>query len=120
MNGDRSLIRILRIGIALGIAGAGYIWVAQNARNAAGFLAGTSLSLLSFHSLRRLGEGLQPGAPPLRGSAAFFGFRYALIGAGAYVIVKLLGISVVPVLEGLLVTAAAVLAEILYELVSSK
>src|SRR5438105_13914251 len=120
MSGDRSLVRILRIGIVLGAAGTIYIWATRDARTATGFLTGSALSLLSFHTLRRLGENLQPGAAPMRGSAAFFGLRYLIIGAAAYVIVKLLGISVMPVLAGLFVSAAAVISEILYELVSSK
>jgi hypothetical protein len=56
----------------------------------------------------------------MRGSAVFFALRYLIIGAAAYVIVKILEISVMPVLAGLFVSAAAVLIEILYELVSSK
>jgi hypothetical protein len=117
---DRSLARIVRIGIALEIAGTIYVWASRDARTAAGFLAGGSISIFSFHTLRRLGQGLQPGAPPLRGSAAFFGLRYIIIGAAAYVIVKLLGISVMPVLAGLFVAAAAVILEILYELLFLK
>jgi hypothetical protein len=117
---DRSLQRIIRIGIGLGIAGTIAMGAARGLLDAAGFLTGASLSVFSFHTLRRLGEGLQPGSPGFRGSAAFFGFRYVIIGAVAYGIVKLLGISVMPVLTGLFVSAAAVLVEILYELVSSK
>jgi len=120
LGGDRSLERIVRIGIGLGIAGTIAVGAARGMRDAAGFLTGASLSIFSFHTLRRLGLGLQPGSPGLRGSAAFFGFRYVLIGAAAYGIVKLLGISVMPVLAGLFVSAAAVLVEILYELISSK
>ena len=120
MNPDRSLERIVRIAIALGIAGSIAMAAARGLRDGAGFLTGASLSVFSFHTLRRLGEGLEPGSPGLRGSAAFFGFRYVLIGAAAYGIVKLLGISMMPVLAGLFVSAAAVLIEILYELIWKK
>ena len=117
---DQSLQRIVWIGIALGIAGTISVWAARDSRIAAGFLVGASLSIFSFHTLRRLGMGLEPGAAPLRGSAAFFGLRYIIIGAAAYGIVKLLGISGLPVLAGLFVSAAAVILEILYELLFLK
>jgi hypothetical protein len=121
MNEDRTPARILKIGLALGIAGTVYVLIARGPRESVGFLTGAGLSLLSFHTLRRLGEALVPGAGvPMRGSVLFFVLRYFIIGAVAYVIVKLLGISVMPVLAGLFVSAAAVLVEILYELVSSR
>ncbi len=119
MTEDRSLERIVRIGIVLGILGTISLAV-RDLRNAAGFMAGASISIFSFHTLRKLGLGLQPGSPGMRGSAAFFGFRYVLIAIAVYGIVKLLGISVLPVLAGLFVSAVAVLVEILYELISSR
>ena len=121
MTQDRTPVRILRIGITLSVAGTIYVFATLGPRMAAGFLTGAGLSLFSFHTLRRLGEGLEPGTGvPMRGSAVFFALRYLIIGAAAYVIVKILEISVMPVLAGLFVSAAAVLIEILYELVSSK
>ncbi len=120
MNDDQALIRIVRIGIALAVIGAIYTLIARGPGIAAGFIAGSALSIFSFHTLRRLGEGLSPGPAPFRGSAAVFGLRYVLIAGGAYVIVKLLGISMMPVLAGLFVSAAAVIVEILYELIFNK
>jgi|SRR5579883_127690 hypothetical protein len=120
MMADRALARIMRIGMMLALAGTIYVWASLDAGMAAGFLTGAALSLFSFHTLRRLGEGLEPGSPGLRGSAGFFGLRYVIIGAAAYGIVKLLGISMMPVLAGLFVAAAAVIIEILFELVSNK
>ncbi|SRR5579885_3577607 len=116
MNDDRSLVRIVRISIAIAAGGSIYVLARFGPSIAAGFIAGSALSIFSFHTLRRLGQGLQPGPAPFRGSAAVFGLRYIIIGAAAYVIVKLLGISVVPLLAGLFVSAAAVIVEILYEL----
>jgi len=120
MNGDGSLVRIVRIGIGLAIVGAIYTGITRGPGIAAGFIAGSALSVFSFHTLRRLGTGLEPGPAPFRGSAAIFGLRYIIIAAAAYVIVKLLGISVLPVLAGLFVSAAAVMIEILYELLFLK
>ena len=45
--------------------------------------------------------------------------RYLLVGAAVYVIVKVLEITLVAVLAGLFVSVAAVIIEILFELVSS-
>ena len=120
MNDDGSLVRIVRIGIALAAAGAIYVLIAFGPATAAGFIAGSALSIFSFHTLRKLGVGLQPGPAPFRASAAIFGLRYVIIGAAAYVIIKLLEISVMPLLAGLFVSAAAVIVEILYELLFLK
>ena len=120
MTDDAPLVRIVRIGIALAVAGAIYTLATRGPAVAAGFIAGSALSIFSFHTLRRLGAGLQPGPAPFRGSAAIFGLRYILIGAAAYGIVKLLGISMLPLLAGLFVSAAAVIVEILYELLFLK
>jgi hypothetical protein len=43
--------------------------------------------------------------------------RYAVVGAAVYVIVRILGITPVAVLAGLLTVFAAVILEILYELI---
>ena len=121
MTGERELVRMERIGMAVAVAGTIVTWILRDSRWAVGFLAGGVLSILSFHTLRRLVEGLTPGTKiQVRGSALFFVFRYLIFGAAAYVIVKLLGISVTPFLEGLFVSPAAVMMEILYELVAPK
>ncbi len=117
---DGSLVRIVRIGIALAIAGGIYVLTQYGATTAAGFIAGSALSIFSFHTLRKLGAGLQPGPAPFRGSAAVFGLRYVIIAAVAYVTIKVLGISALPLVAGLFVSAAAVIVEILYELLFLK
>jgi hypothetical protein len=131
---DRVLTRIVRIGIVLGAAGAIFTAVKYGPRIALGFVAGAILSILNFHGLRRLVEGLEALAtqdtdgPPdaaapkkpvsagLRGSWVFWVLRYAIFFGAAYVIVKGLNISLMPVLAGLFVVAAAILVEITYEL----
>jgi len=126
---DRMLTRIVRIGIVLGVAGTIYAAVKYGPRIAVGFLAGAILSILNFHGLRRLVEGLESLAttnsngspePPVtagfRGSWVFWVLRYVIFFGAAYVIVRGLKIGLMPVLAGLFVTAAAILVEILYEL----
>ncbi len=137
---DRVLTRIVRIGIVLGAAGTIFTAVKYGPRIAVGFLAGSILSILNFHGLRRLVEGLEAlatpnadaaddAAPPqtagaprksgsagIRGSWVFWALRYVIFFGAAYVIVKGLNISLMPVLAGLFVAAAAILVEIFYEL----
>ena len=131
---DRVLTRIVRIGMVLGAAGAIFTAVKFGPRIAIGFLAGAILSILNFHGLRRLVEGLEALATPdadgppetgapqkrvsagLRGSWVFWVLRYAIFFGAAYVIVKGLNITLMPVLAGLFVVAGAIMVEIFYEL----
>ncbi len=83
-----------------------------------GFLAGAIGSILNFRWLEQIAASLGPGARrPERRFAVFFGLRYILLGAGGYVIVKVFGLSGLALLAGLLVSAAAVLLEMIYELI---
>jgi hypothetical protein len=66
-----------------------------------------------------VGLGAGSGAP-LGGSAVFFGLRYFMVGGAVYVIVKILEISLISVLAGLFVSAAAIIVEILYELIYAR
>jgi len=114
---ERALTRIRRLMMALALAGtAGALWLEGPAWGA-GFLAGALGAMANFRWLEQLAAGLDPrrAARRLRW-AALFGLRYVLLGAGAYVIVKVFGFSGPAILAGLLVAAAAVLAELLYEL----
>jgi hypothetical protein len=119
---DRALTRIVRIGAAMGVAGTIVVLVRFGPKTAVGFLAGALLSLLNFHGLRRVAEGLSPTpANPspragMRASPIFWVFRYFILAAIGYVIVKGLGISLMPILAGLFVAAAAIIVEILYEI----
>lgn len=115
---DRALTRIVRISIGLGVLGAMFTLIRHGPRAAVGFQAGAMISILSFHGLRRMVEGMGGGgsAP----SAAIFGLRYFLVGGAVYVIVKVLEITPMAVLAGLFVPAAAVIIEILYELIYAR
>jgi hypothetical protein len=118
---DRALVRILWIGMILGGIGTVYAGVRYGSKAAIGFLVGSLLSLFNFHSLRRLAEGLGAGAgAPFGGSAVFYGLRYFMVGGVVYVIVRVLEISLMSVLAGLFVSAAAIIVEILYELIYAR
>lgn len=119
MNYDRALQRMTRIAAATGVAGVLIVLIWRGPRDSAGFLAGAILSMLNLRWWTGLTNALgSSGKPPRRGTAVFLGLRYALVAGVVYVIVKLLEIAVLPVLAGLLVSVAAVLIEILYELIS--
>jgi hypothetical protein len=114
---DRALTRIMRIGAGLGAAGTIVVLIRFGPKTAVGFLAGALLSLLNFHGLRRVAEGLSGSSRPgFRASPVFWAFRYFLFAGIGYVIVKGLGISLMPILAGLFVAAAAIIVEILYEI----
>ena len=86
-----------------------------------GFLAGGLASYGNFHWLHRLTASI--GATtrgPRKRMLAFFCLRYLLLGLGGYVIVRIFGLNLVAALLGLFVAAAAVIVEILYELLYAR
>lgn len=86
-----------------------------------GFLIGAAFSALNFRWLKQLVHALGAKGPPRRAwRAVVFGLRYFLFGVAAYVIVKFFRINALSVLAGLLVAAAAVIAEIIYELIYAR
>lgn len=113
---ERVLQRIVRFTIALGVLGAIAAWIRFGPRTATGFFCGAAISLLNFWTLERMSLVFTSGGGA-RGSTALFGLRYVTVGAAVYVIVKVLEISLMSVLAGLFVSAAAVIVEILYELI---
>jgi hypothetical protein len=121
MNYDRALERMTRIAAAAGMAGVLIVLIWRGPREAGGFLAGAIISLVNFRWWTGIAGALGPsGKRPVRSSVAFLFLRYLLVAGVIYVIVKLLEIKVAAVLAGLFVSVAAVLIEILYELVSSR
>jgi hypothetical protein len=68
---------------------------------------------------RGSGNGRHGGAATPR-FRRFFGMRYVLLGAICFVIIKFFGVSYLALLAGLLISVAAVLVEIVYELVFTR
>jgi ATP synthase I chain len=119
MNYEQALQRMTRIAAATGVAGVLIVVIWRGPREAAGFLIGAILSMLNFRWWVGIANALGPsGRPPVRAAAMVLFLRYFLIAGAVYAIVKLLEIKVAAVLAGLFVAVAAVLIEILYELVS--
>jgi hypothetical protein len=117
---ERALERIVKATFAIAAGGAigafawkGWTW-------GAGFVLGSLASWLNFRWLKHLVEALAGMRPRKARVAVFAGLRYALLGCGAYVIVMYSPISIVATLAGLFVSVAAVIVEILFQLVYAR
>lgn len=83
-----------------------------------GFALGAAVSTLNFRWLHRLVDSIGPGRPkPGRGLTLWLSTRYLLFGLICYILVRYFTVDVLAVLVGLFVAVAAVLLEILYELI---
>lgn len=112
---------MLRLSIGLGVAGTAGILATRGVRDAVGFLAGAALSIANLRGWVRLvgALGVAGETRPPR-SAALLGLRYLLAGGVVYAIIELLGSSPAVILAGLFVSVAAVLLELVYELIAPK
>lgn len=118
---ESALRRMFRFSIAVGAAGVVVALIARGPRAAGGFFLGAALSLLNLRWWVTVAGAIgESGKTPLRGSAVFLLLRYLLFAAVFYVIVKFLKITPVSLLAGLLVSVAAVMLEILYELIYAR
>ena len=87
---------------------------------AVGFALGAGASYLNFRWLKQMVNSLgsaAAGNPPKTRLAVLLGLRYLLLALGGYVILRFSALSVVAACFGLFVPAAAVILEILFELV---
>ena len=82
------------------------------------FLIGATVSYVSFWGWRQVVDALAPG--PKKRSSFPFVLRILLLVVVAYAIIKLLGLNVAAAASGLLVSAAAVLLELIFELVYAR
>ena len=115
---DRAIRRIGRFTWILGLAGAATAASLRGFRDGLAFLIGASLSYASFWGWQQIANALTPGRKPR--SSRFFIFRIFALAGLAYVIIKFLGLNVAVAVAGLLVSAAAVLLEIVYELIYAR
>jgi hypothetical protein len=117
MNYKRAFSRIKYLTIAVGLAGTAAMFFARGRGAAAGFLAGAGISYVNFELLCGLSHVMGASASKGRAWGVLIALRYAIVGVAVYVIVRILGITPVAVLAGLLAAFAAVILEILYELI---
>jgi TRAP-type C4-dicarboxylate transport system permease small subunit len=113
--------RIYRYLVCCAAAGAVAALVWGGWRAAAGFAVGAAVSAINFRWFHKLVDRLGGAAGKAAGASAWsLGFRYIIFGLAAYAIVKYFGINPITVLAGLFVVAAAVLIEILYEILYAR
>lgn len=111
---EQVLRRIKLMILILGLAGGIAIGIWKGLRFGSGFLIGASASYLSFWRWQRLVESI--GSAPVKRSPWMLAIRFLMLLSIGYVIIKLTGADPGAALIGLLVPAAAVTLEILYEL----
>jgi ATP synthase I chain len=114
---ERALWRIRLFTAVVGLAGTIVLLLSQGLRPAAGFLAGAALSILNFRGLSMLASAIGGTSKPGPLAAVLIALRYVLIGTIIYVIVRFLGVTPAAVIWGLLAAFAAVILEILCELI---
>jgi len=118
---ERAYVRLSRFMVAFSVLGTLAAWYRFGLAAGAGFLVGAAVSMVNFRWLKQLAEAIGSKGPPRKlWRAVVFGGRYLLFGLACYVIVKVFGINVLAILAGLLVAAAAVLSEIIFELIYAR
>jgi hypothetical protein len=119
---DAALRRIARATLVLAAGGWLVCLFWRGWRWGLAFLLGAAASWLNFRWLKRVVDALG-GAARARPSPQFavlIGLRYLLLAAGAYVIVSFTTLSLPAALTGLFVPVAAVILEIVFELVYAR
>jgi hypothetical protein len=116
---DSALGRIARSTVALTAAGCLVLMFWKGWTWALAYLLGAAASYLNFRWLKRLVEalGARAEARPSPRFAVFIGLRYLLLAAGAYAIVTFTPLHLPAALTGLFVPVAAVILEIVFELI---
>ena len=107
----------------LWLSGAGALaaWLLAGWQWGLGFLAGGLASWGNFYWLHQLTASLGGTLTgPRKRMVLYFCLRYLLLGAGGYVLVKVFGLNLTAGLLGLLVAAASVILEILFELIYAR
>ena len=117
---DRAMERISRLMFALGAGGILMAWAWRGWTWGAGFALGAVASWLNYRWLKNVVDTLTGRKAKSNHMLAFAGLRYLLLGGGAYVILRYSKISVAATLVGLFVSAAAVITEILIELLYAR
>jgi len=115
---DRVVRRISRIILMLGFGGAIGVAVLKGISSGFAFLIGAAVSFASFWGWRQIVDAFGPN--PKKRNPVFFVIRLLALVAVACVIIKFLGLNVAAAALGLLVSGAAVVLEIIYELIYAR
>jgi hypothetical protein len=115
---DRFIRQVSWIILALGVTGAAAIALVKGVRIGLAFLIGAMVSYASFWGWRQVVDAVTP-APRKRSSVPFV-LRILLLLVLAYAIIRFLGLNVAAAASGLLVSAAAVLLELVFQLIYAR
>jgi hypothetical protein len=120
MDIDRAIARIPKWIVAIGVLGTGLAGILGGLPYLGSFCTGAAAALLNFwlieRFVNRLGAAAMSGTRPSRTGFRMF-IRFLFIALGAFVILRFTGINIVVALLGFLVCPAAVILEIVYELI---
>lgn len=111
--------RIVRVGGALILLGAGVWWVVAGLPGLLSFLGGAAISGLSFWLLHRLVSDIHAAAEGRRvrgASVLLHAFRMLLLGGAAYGILSTYGSNQPALVTGLTIAVTAATVEVLIEL----
>jgi hypothetical protein len=102
---------------AIGVVAA---WLWRGWPSAAGFALGAAVSWLNYRWLKQVVDVLASRRPTRKRIALVAGLRYLLLGGGAYAILHYSPVSVGAALTGLFAAVAAVIVEMLFQLVYAR
>ncbi len=111
---QRFIHNVSRFILVIGLAGTLGLASFFQIRTGAAFLIGAAVSWLSFWGWQHLVNALTPGAK--KRSSWFFTLRLVVLLALAYAIIKFFGLNIAAAAIGLLVSALAVVCELIVEL----
>lgn len=114
---ERSIVRVRWITQALGIAGTVFVSIYYGWRTGLGFLVAALASYWSLWRWHRVVDSLGPDSVRVKIPVRRFILQFGLLAVTGYVIVRYLEVNRLAAVSGLLVAAAAVILEILYELI---
>ncbi|MEX2262189.1 MAG: ATP synthase subunit I [Bryobacteraceae bacterium] len=120
MEPERAIPRIGRLMLALALGGTAACFAVGGWPWGIGFALGAGVSWLNFRWLKRVVDHLGAASEGVRTPkkmAVLVGLRYLILGLAAYVIVKYSTLSLTAALIGLFVSVAAIILEILFELI---
>lgn len=112
---ERAVRRISWLTVALGLLGTIATVALRGFWSGLAFLIGAAVSYLSFFGWRRLAGAIGPGGQTR--FAWLFVARNFILLAAAWVIIKFLGPKAAVGATGLFVATAAIILEIIYELI---
>jgi hypothetical protein len=117
-----AISRMLRLMAVFAVGGALVLFAWRGWKWGAGFAFGAGVAWINFVLLKKLADSLGATGPkpPSTGSSVFLGSRYLILGAVVYATLRFTSISMLAAAIGLFVSLAAVLVEILFEVVYAR